>query len=160
MSCVVTQAQALNCHLSFVQITATIAQNYGHKHCKARHTNFPLSGGYHSLYQNLCSYLFLDPNRASPPQFTRSPVAYLSSLVFGYNTREKEGLKRTTWFRDKGRGYFEEHSTQPQTLGYSLSDSPAGLLAWIYEKLVNWTDNYPWEDDEGDCTSLLYGSGF
>jgi hypothetical protein len=34
-------------------------------------------------------------------------------------------------------------------LGYSLGDSPVGLLAWIYEKLVNWTDDYPWTDDEG-----------
>lgn len=55
------------------------------------------------------------------------------------------------WFRSEGRGYFEEQSTQPQTLGYSLADSPAGLLAWIYEKLNNWSDAYPWSDDEGEC---------
>ncbi|KAJ6529653.1 hypothetical protein B0H19DRAFT_967995, partial [Mycena capillaripes] len=36
-----------------------------------------------------------------------------------------------------------------QTLGYSLADSPAGLFAWIYEKMVNWLDDYPWSDDEG-----------
>ena len=42
-----------------------------------------------------------------------------------------------------------EQSTRPQTIGYSLADSPVGLLAWIYEKLVTWTDEYPWEDDEG-----------
>ena len=47
-----------------------------------------------------------------------------------------------------GEGYFQLQSTKPQTLGYSLADSPAGLLAWIYEKLVNWTDDYSWEDDE------------
>jgi len=41
-----------------------------------------------------------------------------------------------------------QQSTQPQTLGYGLADSPAGLLGWIYEKLVNWTDGYPWTDDE------------
>lgn len=28
------------------------------------------------------------------------------------------------------------------------SDSPVGLLAWIYEKLHDWTDAYPWTDDE------------
>ena len=28
-----------------------------------------------------------------------------------------------------------------------------GLLAWIYEKLVNWTDGYPWTDDEGMCVA-------
>ncbi|ETW82035.1 hypothetical protein HETIRDRAFT_146198 [Heterobasidion irregulare TC 32-1] len=26
--------------------------------------------------------------------------------------------------------------------------SPIGLLAWIYEKLVTWTDDYQWGDDE------------
>ena len=35
-----------------------------------------------------------------------------------------------------------------QTLGYSLHDSPVGLLAWLVEKLHDWTDNYPWTDDE------------
>lgn len=62
---------------------------------------------------------------------------------------EKAGLERTQWFQKMGRGYFMEQSTQPQTLGYSLADSPSGLLAWIYEKLVNWTDEYKWDDDEG-----------
>ncbi|KAG2039582.1 Alpha/Beta hydrolase protein, partial [Suillus americanus] len=46
------------------------------------------------------------------------------------------------------QGYFGQQSTQPQTLGYGLTDSPVGLLAWIYEKLVLWTDNYNWSDDE------------
>jgi hypothetical protein len=44
---------------------------------------------------------------------------------------------------------MREQATRPQTLGYSLADSPVGLLAWIYEKLVEWTDGYPWTDDEG-----------
>ena len=46
-------------------------------------------------------------------------------------------------------GYFHQQATKPQTIGYSLADSPVGLLAWIYEKLVSWTDEYPWDDDEG-----------
>ena len=52
-------------------------------------------------------------------------------------------------FRTQGRGYFMEQATKPQTLGYGLADSPVGLLAWVYEKLVGWTDEYPWTDDEG-----------
>ncbi|KAH9035718.1 Alpha/Beta hydrolase protein, partial [Lactarius pseudohatsudake] len=47
-------------------------------------------------------------------------------------------------------------STKPQTIGYSLADSPVGLLAWIYEKLVTWTDAYPWTDDESTLTSTIY----
>ena len=66
-----------------------------------------------------------------------------------YTPAEKAGLERTAWFRKEGMGYNNEHSTQPQTIGYSLADSPVGLLAWIYEKLVNWTDAYTWDDDEG-----------
>lgn len=72
----------------------------------------------------------------------------LSHLLFSSAT-EKEGLERTLAFRSTGGGYFQEQSTKPQTLGYGLADSPVGLLAWIYEKLVSWTDDYPWDDDEG-----------
>jgi hypothetical protein len=38
--------------------------------------------------------------------------------------------------------------TRQQTLAYSLHDSPIGLLSWIYEKLHDWTDSYPWTPDE------------
>lgn len=44
--------------------------------------------------------------------------------------------------------YSTEQATKPQTLAYSLNDSPVGLLAWIYEKLHDWTDSYPWKDEE------------
>ena len=37
-------------------------------------------------------------------------------------------------------GYSREHATRPQTIGYSLADSPAGLCAWIIEKFQAWTD--------------------
>jgi len=53
------------------------------------------------------------------------------------------------WFTQQGTGYHQQQGTAPQTLGYSLADSLIGLLAWIYEKLHNWTDEYPWQDDEG-----------
>jgi hypothetical protein len=36
--------------------------------------------------------------------------------------------------------YSEVHRTAPQTLGYALVDSPAGLLAWMGEKLLDWGD--------------------
>jgi hypothetical protein len=54
-------------------------------------------------------------------------------------------------FAETGSGYIHIQSTRPQTLGYGLTDSPAGLLAWIYEKLVNSRDpkRYFWTDDEG-----------
>jgi pimeloyl-ACP methyl ester carboxylesterase len=39
-----------------------------------------------------------------------------------------------------GSGYSAMHGTRPQTIGYALLDSPAGLAAWIGEKLATWTD--------------------
>jgi epoxide hydrolase len=39
-----------------------------------------------------------------------------------------------------GSGYAREQATRPQTLGYGLTDSPAGQAAWILEKFREWTD--------------------
>jgi pimeloyl-ACP methyl ester carboxylesterase len=39
------------------------------------------------------------------------------------------------------RGYSSIQSTRPQTLGYALNDSPAGLAAWILEKWRSWSDS-------------------
>jgi pimeloyl-ACP methyl ester carboxylesterase len=44
---------------------------------------------------------------------------------------------------ERGRSasaYSEVHRTAPQTLGYALLDSPAGLCAWMSEKLLTWSD--------------------
>lgn len=46
-------------------------------------------------------------------------------------------------------GYFKNQPSQPQTFETSVTDSPVGLLAWMYGKLMNWSDSYSWEDDEG-----------
>ncbi len=37
-------------------------------------------------------------------------------------------------------GYSKQQATRPQTLGYGLTDSPAGQAAWIAEKMWAWTD--------------------
>ena len=41
----------------------------------------------------------------------------------------------------KGSGYALMMVTRPQTLGYSLMDSPVGLAAWFYDKFADWTDS-------------------
>ena len=38
------------------------------------------------------------------------------------------------------RAYQQIQGSKPQTLGYGLNDSPAGLAAWITEKFHGWTD--------------------
>jgi len=43
------------------------------------------------------------------------------------------------WDRDEA-GYQKIQGTKPQTLGFGLTDSPAGLAAWITEKFRTWSD--------------------
>ena len=42
------------------------------------------------------------------------------------------------WTDEEG-GYAHVHSTKPATLGAALHDSPAGLAAWIGEKITAWS---------------------
>ncbi|MFY1669831.1 epoxide hydrolase family protein [Plantactinospora sp. WMMB334] len=43
------------------------------------------------------------------------------------------------WHAEEG-GYEHQQQTRPATLAHGLSDSPAGLLAWIVEKYRAWSD--------------------
>ncbi|GAC1413219.1 MAG: epoxide hydrolase [Candidatus Velthaea sp.] len=43
------------------------------------------------------------------------------------------------WFAAEG-GYSHLQGTKPQTLAYALTDSPAGLAAYIVEKFRTWSD--------------------
>jgi pimeloyl-ACP methyl ester carboxylesterase len=53
--------------------------------------------------------------------------------------QERAAHKALDTFRTSGFGYFLEQSTRPQTIGYSLLDSPVGLAAWL---LDHDTDSY------------------
>ena len=54
---------------------------------------------------------------------------------------ERWAMGRQKWFEEVEYGYFKLQATRPQTIGYSLADSPAGQAAWIYEKLYTWSDH-------------------
>jgi microsomal epoxide hydrolase len=43
-------------------------------------------------------------------------------------------------FQRNETGYQMIQGTKPQTLGYGLNDSPAGLAGWIVEKFRTWSD--------------------
>jgi pimeloyl-ACP methyl ester carboxylesterase len=47
--------------------------------------------------------------------------------------------QRAAWARDEG-AYAHQQGTRPRTLSFGLSDSPAGMLAWIMEKYRAWSD--------------------
>ena len=53
--------------------------------------------------------------------------------------QERGAHEAVKTFTTDGFGYFLEQSTRPQTIGYSLLDSPVGLAAWL---LDHDTDSY------------------
>ena len=53
--------------------------------------------------------------------------------------QERAAAEAVAAFRQDGFGYFLEMATRPQTIGYSLLDSPIGLAAWL---LDHDTDSY------------------
>jgi pimeloyl-ACP methyl ester carboxylesterase len=59
-------------------------------------------------------------------------------------TEPEENFARAVrdWTAEEG-GYMHEHATKPTTLGVGLTDSPAGLAAWIGEKIVAWSSTRP-----------------
>lgn len=83
-----------------------------------------------------------------PPSPLYTPLLVLQYLTGRYTPAEKAGLERTKWFTAEGSGYNQIQATKPHTPGFALADSPVALLAWIYEKLHDWTDQYPWTDEE------------
>ncbi len=56
-----------------------------------------------------------------------------------FTDTEKGRLERLRQFMAGGNAYFQIQATRPQTLAYSLADSPAGQLAWIVDKFSAWT---------------------
>ena len=56
------------------------------------------------------------------------------------NEEEKAYLVQLAEWLKEETGYQWIQGTRPQTLAYALSDSPAGLAAWIAEKFRKWTD--------------------
>jgi len=113
-----------------------ITRALGHfypKHVMAIHTNMPLPA--------------FPPVKGYPILATKAILQYTLPSIF-CTSSEVAALKRFKAFGESGRGYSGMFSTRPQTMSYVLNDSPVAVLAWIYEKLHEWTDDYPWTDDE------------
>ncbi len=55
------------------------------------------------------------------------------------SARERAAFDQLETFYRDNAGYAIEMNTRPQTIGYSLVDSPAGMAAWMYEKIAQWT---------------------
>ncbi|MBW5424534.1 alpha/beta fold hydrolase [Streptomyces sp. BG9H] len=58
----------------------------------------------------------------------------------GLTAAERAWAEETRDFWRHRTAYAKQQATRPQTIGYSLVDSPVGLLAWILDKFAEWTD--------------------
>ena len=56
------------------------------------------------------------------------------------NDEERAYLAQLANWVQEESGYNILQATRPQTLAYALTDSPAGLAAWIGEKFRQWSD--------------------
>lgn len=112
------------------------------------------------------------------------PATVPANLVNGINTGapapanlsadERSAYNQLSTFFGTNAAYGAMMSTRPQTIGYSLADSPAGMAAWMYEKIAEWTQSggYPervlgrdrilddftlyWVTNTGTSSSRLY----
>lgn len=66
-----------------------------------------------------------NPAEADPASITAEEQAHLDAIA--------------AWQVEEG-AYQHQQMTRPVTLSYGLSDSPAGLLAWLLEKYRAWSD--------------------
>ncbi|WP_318216856.1 epoxide hydrolase family protein [Streptomyces sp. SCL15-6] len=58
----------------------------------------------------------------------------------GLTTVERKWTEETRDFWLHRAAYAKQQASRPQTIGYSLVDSPVGLLAWILDKFAEWSD--------------------
>ncbi|MEK8225913.1 hypothetical protein NKG05_07375 [Oerskovia sp. M15] len=86
-------------------------------------------------------YLALDhPDRVVAVHRTDGGLPYYAGDLADLSPEEREWFARAAaWGATEG-AYAAIQRTRPQTLAFALSDSPAGLAAWIVEKLRAWSD--------------------
>jgi pimeloyl-ACP methyl ester carboxylesterase len=58
----------------------------------------------------------------------------------GLTAVERKWTEETRDFWFHRAAYAKQQASRPQTIGYSLVDSPVGLLAWILDKFAEWSD--------------------
>jgi pimeloyl-ACP methyl ester carboxylesterase len=77
------------------------------------------------------------------------PVRRDPNMVKNPTPEERQFLDDLTLFLKEETGYQWIQGTRPQTLAFALTDSPAGLAAWVVEKFRTWSDS------RGDVESVF-----
>jgi pimeloyl-ACP methyl ester carboxylesterase len=77
------------------------------------------------------------------------PMAPAPKEPLELDERDQAAMARLMGFGQGRSGYAAIQSSRPQTLGYALTDSPVGQLAWIVERFWEWADH------EGDLEKVI-----
>lgn len=102
-----------------------------------------------TIYPQHIKAVHLNFAPVAPPYPWRHPWIFVQSiLTLPFSSRSRALISTTLDYLNRGNAYMRQQETAPQTLGYGLHDSPVALLAWVYDKLHAWADDYPWTDDE------------
>ncbi|KAG0648757.1 Epoxide Hydratase [Hyphodiscus hymeniophilus] len=106
------------------------------------------------------------PTLAIHPEPTFAPEETQDREAKGYTPFEENSLSRFREFKKHGTAYVEIQQAKPLTLGVGLHDSPMGLLAWIADKILDWSDSFPrnpkgykWTNEELITWTLLHYFG-
>jgi pimeloyl-ACP methyl ester carboxylesterase len=100
---------------------------------------FGAAGG--DLGSHVSRYLALDhPDRVVAVHRTDAGIPVFAGDPAELTQEERDWIAHTAaWGATEG-AYAAMHRTKPQTAAAGLTDSPAGLAAWIVEKLCAWSD--------------------
>ncbi len=103
------------------------------------YARFGAAGG--DLGSHVSRYLALDhPDRVVAVHRTDAGLPRYAGDPADLTQEERDWIAgAVAWGASEG-AYAAMHSTKPQTAAVGLTDSPAGLAAWIVEKLRAWSD--------------------
>ncbi len=126
---------------------ATIAADVGAALRALGYERYVVSGG--DIGADIAEHLAtIEPDRVAALHLTN--ISPLHAVTADPTELDDEGLEYLgvvgRWARTEG-AYIALQSTRPHTLAAGLADSPAGLAAWLLEKLHGWTD-VPFDDDD------------
>jgi pimeloyl-ACP methyl ester carboxylesterase len=109
---------------------------------------FGAAGG--DIGSHVSRYLALDhPDRVVAVHRMDAGVPVVAGDPAELSAEERAWLQTVAGWGASEGAYAAMHRTKPQTAAFGLTDSPAGLAAWIVEKLRAWSDS------DGDIESAF-----
>ena len=83
---------------------------------------------------------FAHPDKTIGVHLNLLPLRRDPAQISGSSEAERQYLRELGVWLGEETGYSGQQATRPQTLAYAMTDSPAGLAAWIAEKMRAWSD--------------------